>query len=58
VKESRRYIKSIVITAYPSVDLAVEAMKPGAADYLIKPVAPDNLEKLIRKTLLKGKGGH
>lgn len=57
VKESKPYIKSIVITAYPSVDLAVEAMKLGAADYLIKPVAPDNLEKLIRETLLKGKGG-
>jgi len=58
VKESKPYIKSIAITAYPSVDLAVEAMKLGAADYLIKPVAPDNREKLIRETLLKGKGGH
>lgn len=26
------------ITVYPSVELAVEAMKLGAADYLIKPV--------------------
>ncbi len=58
MKESKPYIKSIVITAYPSADLAVEAMKRGAADYLIKPVAPDNLEKLIRETLLKGKGGY
>jgi len=58
VKGSKPYIKSIVITAYPSVDLAVEVMKLGAADYLTKPVAPDNLEKLIQETLLKGKGGH
>ena len=58
MKESKPYIKSIVITAYPSVNLAVEAMKLGAADCLIKPFAPDNLEKLIRETLLKGKGGH
>lgn len=56
VKESKPYIKSIVITAYPSTELAVEAMKLGAVDYLIKPVAPDNLERLIRETLLKGKG--
>jgi DNA-binding NtrC family response regulator len=58
VKESKPYIKSIAITAYSSVELAIEAMKLGAADYLIKPVAPDNLERLIRETLLKGKGRH
>ena len=56
VKEVKPYIESIVITAYPSVDLAVEAMKLGAVDYLIKPVAPGSLERLIRETLLKCKG--
>ena len=55
VKEVKPHIKSIVITAYPSVELAVEAMKLGAVDYLIKPVAPDDLEKLIRETLIKCK---
>ena len=57
-KESKPYIESIVITAYPSAELAVEARKLGTADYPAKPVAPDALEKLIRETLLKGKGGH
>jgi YesN/AraC family two-component response regulator len=33
-------------------------MKLGAADYLIKPIAPDNLERLIQEILLKGKGGY
>ena len=51
VKEVKPHIKSIVITAYPSVELAVEAMKVGAVDYLIKPVVPDDLERLIRQTL-------
>lgn len=51
VKTLRPSIKSIIITAYPSVELAVEAMKLGAVDYLIKPVAPDDLEKLIQDTL-------
>jgi YesN/AraC family two-component response regulator len=33
------------------------AMKLSVADYVIKPVAPDDLERLIRETLLKkGKG--
>jgi DNA-binding NtrC family response regulator len=53
IKTLKPQIKSIVITAYPSAELAVEAMKLGAVDYLIKPVAPDQLEKLIRETLLK-----
>ncbi len=37
-----------VATAYPSVELPVEVRKLGAGDYLIKPVAPDNLETLIQ----------
>lgn len=47
VKELKPHIKSIIITAYPSIDLAVEAMKAGAADYLVKPFSLDQLEKLI-----------
>ncbi len=58
MKESKPYVKSIVITAYPSAESAVEAMKLGATDYLIKPVAPDNLERLIRETILKHRGRH
>jgi len=41
----------IVMTAYPSPEVAVEAMKLGTVDYLIKPVAPSDLERLIRETL-------
>jgi len=55
VRETKPYIKCIVITAYPSVELAVEAMKLGAVDYLIKPVSPERLEKLMRDTLVKRK---
>jgi DNA-binding NtrC family response regulator len=53
VKAVKPQIKSIIITAYPSVETATEAMKLGAVDYLIKPIAPDDLEKLIRETLVK-----
>ena len=53
VKALKPQIKSIIITAYPSTELAAEAMKLGAVDYLIKPIAPDDLEKLIRETLFK-----
>jgi DNA-binding response OmpR family regulator len=44
-------IKGIVITAYPSVETAVEAMKIGAVDYMVKPFAPDALEKAIQEIL-------
>ncbi|GAH69988.1 unnamed protein product, partial [marine sediment metagenome] len=50
-RAQRPQLKGIIITAYPSVETAVEAMKLGALDYLPKPVAPDALEKLIRETL-------
>ena len=51
VKAQRPWIKSLIITAYPSADTVSEAKKLGAIDYLIKPVAPDDLERLIRETL-------
>ena len=51
VKAQRPWIKSIIITAYPSEETIAEAKKLGAIDYLVKPVAPDDLEELIRGTL-------
>ena len=44
-------LKGIIITAYPSVQTAVEAMKEGAVDYLTKPFDLNLLEKSIRETL-------
>jgi two-component system NtrC family response regulator len=39
------------MTAYASVESAVEAMKQGAYDYIIKPFNPDDLEHTIRKAI-------
>ena len=44
-------IKGIVITAYPSVETAVEAIKMGAVDYIVKPFTPDALERAIQEVL-------
>jgi CheY-like chemotaxis protein len=49
-KTKKPSVRAIVITAYPSLEMAIEAMKLGAVDYLVKPVAPDSLEKLIQET--------
>jgi DNA-binding response OmpR family regulator len=50
-KAQKPKINGIIITAYPSIETAVEAMKLGAVDYLPKPFSLDALEKLIQKTL-------
>ena len=41
----------IMMTAYGSVDAAVEAMKRGAYDFVTKPINIDRLEVLIRRAL-------
>jgi two-component system, NtrC family, response regulator AlgB len=43
------WIKCIVITAYASIDSAVEAMRRGAFDYLPKPFTHDQVSVLINK---------
>jgi DNA-binding NtrC family response regulator len=50
-KQRRPETPFILVTAYGDVASAVEAMKLGAADYLTKPVNPDELLSLIEKWL-------
>ena len=38
------WIKLVVITAYASIDTAVEAMRRGATDYIPKPFTPEQVE--------------
>ncbi len=38
------------VTAYGSVNGAVEALKIGAYDYILKPFSPEVIEELIRRT--------
>ncbi len=45
----------IMMTAYGSVESAVEAMKRGAYDFLTKPVSLEKLEILIRRALQERK---
>ena len=41
----------IILTAFGTVETAVEAMKRGAADYLTKPISRDELLMTVAKTL-------
>ncbi len=42
-------IKIVVMTAYASIDTAVEAMKRGAADYIAKPFTPGQIELVTER---------
>jgi len=43
----------IMITAFASVDSAVQALKEGAFDYVTKPIDPDELSHLVRRAVEK-----
>ena len=49
LKEVRPDAEILMMTAYATVDTAVQAMKEGAFDYLVKPFDPDEIEILIKK---------
>ncbi|NCD25598.1 MAG: sigma-54-dependent Fis family transcriptional regulator [Deltaproteobacteria bacterium] len=53
IKERFPDIEVVVLTGYPTVDTAVEAMRAGAYDYLAKPYRLDEARILVRKALEK-----
>ena len=50
-KKMRPNLACILLTAFGSVDLAVEAMKDGADDFLTKPIDLDQLDLRVAKAL-------
>lgn len=53
VAQERPELKVIIITVYGSVDLAVEAMKLGAVDFLEKPFEVTQVREVLRRILEK-----
>jgi len=51
VKESDPDVAVVMITAYGSIPTAIEAMKNGAYDYMLKPFDPNELGVLIEKII-------
>ena len=51
VKESDPDVAVVMITAYGSIPTAIEAMKNGAYDYMLKPFDPNELGVLIDKII-------
>jgi DNA-binding NtrC family response regulator len=53
VKSKNPHIPVIMITAFGTIENAVEAMKKGAFNYLTKPVNPDELLSVVKEVLEK-----
>lgn len=54
LKETRKIQENavvIIITAYATVDTAIQAMKDGAYDYITKPFDPDEINIIIQKVI-------
>lgn len=55
VRETRPEIRVIIVTAYGTIESAVDAMKLGAVDFLQKPFAPDEVRELVSQVLDRDK---
>ncbi|HSM60521.1 MAG TPA: sigma-54 dependent transcriptional regulator [Longimicrobiales bacterium] len=51
VRERRRDLNLVIITAFGSIDSAIELVKEGAFDYLTKPFANDELLLSVQRAL-------
>ena len=51
IKEEDPEIPVIIITAYGIIESAIEAMKRGASDYILKPIDNESLLTLIKRNL-------
>jgi DNA-binding NtrC family response regulator len=56
VKKISPQIPVIMITAYGTIDNAVEAMKEGASDYILKPFSSETLDAAVKKVYLNSNG--
>lgn len=51
LRQQNARVPVVVMTAFGSVEIAVEAMKRGAADFLPKPFSIDHLMTVVRKAM-------
>ncbi len=56
IKKVLPQIPVIMITAYGTIHNAVEAMKKGATDYILKPFSFEELDAVVKRALMDGRG--
>ena len=57
IKHYNPYLPVLIMTAYSSVDVAVQALKAGALDYLHKPLDFEELRQGLGRALAQGMAG-
>lgn len=55
IRKTQNDLPIVMITAYGTIDLAVEAIKAGADDFITKPFDPEHLSLVVRKSLERAK---
>ena len=58
LKESTPDMRAIMLTGYPTVETAREALGLGADEYCVKPIDRDELEEKVEQVLRKSETGH
>src|SRR6516164_5447608 len=51
IHKTRAEASIIIITAYATVDTAIQAMKEGAQEYIVKPCNPQEISMLVSRIL-------
>jgi DNA-binding response OmpR family regulator len=58
IRETDQDTSVILMTAYASLDTAIEAVRHHASDYLIKPFSPQDLRQRVRDALPQDAGAY
>src|SRR5262245_2612329 len=53
VEDSEADTMTVIMTGYGTVETAIEAMKRGAFDYILKPFKPEEVVQVLRRCLEK-----
>ncbi len=51
IRESAPHLPFVIMTAFGSIDVAVEAMKSGASDFITKPFEPSSIASILRQVM-------
>jgi two-component system nitrogen regulation response regulator GlnG len=58
IRQIDAHIPIVIMTAFGTVDTAIEAMKYGAFEYILKPFDVDKMREVLRKAIAAGESQH
>jgi signal transduction histidine kinase len=51
IKRDFAYVEVVMMTAYATIESAIQAMKVGATDFILKPIKPDQIRLVAQKCI-------